>query len=79
MMAMRMISVRMFMRLLAAVLAPAAAFVILASDAAAQTGGPPQPNLTQSPHPAWGYGVMFILLLAVIGVSIMPSRRGHRD
>ena len=33
----------------------------------------PQPNLQKSPP------VIFLLLVAVVTVSLMPSRRGHQD
>jgi FtsH-binding integral membrane protein len=60
---------------LAATLAPLAA----AAAAWAQDNAPPQPRLSKS-APAWmGFAVMVILLALVIGVSLMPSKRGHQD
>ena len=39
----------------------------------------PQPTLQKSP-PVWlGLLVIFIMLVLVISVSLMPSRRGHQD
>ncbi len=30
--------------------------------------------------PVWlGYLIMFVLMLLVVGVSLMPSKRGHQD
>ena len=54
-----------------AVLAPAIAW--------AQDNAPPQPTLRKS-APAWlGYLAMFVLLVVVIVVSLMPSKRSHQD
>jgi hypothetical protein len=47
------------------------------------TGGPvgaaPTPNLTRAPSPLLGYGLMIVLLAAVVAISFMPSKRGHQD
>ena len=40
---------------------------------------PDPPNLSKTPAPWVGYVVMFLLLAAVVGVSLMPSKRGHQD
>ncbi len=54
----------------AAVLAPVAAL----ADA------PPQPSPTQSSAAPWvGFMFMGVLLALVLGVSLMPSKRGHQD
>ncbi len=59
-------------------LAPTLCALVIAADAWAQAA-PPQPNLSKS-VPAWmGFGVMLILLALVLGVSLMPSKRGHQD
>jgi hypothetical protein len=55
----------------AAVLVPAAAF--------AQESAPPAPTLSRTLPPWVGYIVMIILLSLVMGVSLMPSKRGHQD
>ena len=48
--------------------------VIVWADTAA-----PNPSLKKAP-PAWlGMLVMFILLALVLGVSLLPSKRGHQD
>lgn len=46
---------------------------------AQQSVAAPQPSLQKSP-PVWlGLLVIFLLLVAVVMVSLMPSRRGHQD
>ena len=46
---------------------------------AAQNATPPAPTLTRS-QPAWlGFFIMFILVAAVLAVSLMPSKRSHQD
>ena len=41
--------------------------------------GPPAPALRQT-HPAWiGYAVIFVLLVMIMLVSLMPSKRSHQD
>ena len=53
----------------AAVLAPVAALA-----------APPQPSPTQSSAAPWvGFMFMGVLLALVLGVSLMPSKRGHQD
>ena len=68
------------MRKLLTVLAPALCAIATATAAWAQDGSsPPQPNLNKS-APAWlGFLVMVILLALVLGVSLLPSKRGHQD
>jgi hypothetical protein len=39
----------------------------------------PQPTLRKSPAPWLGMLVMFLLLAIVLGISLMPSKRGHQD
>ena len=58
-------------------LATAMAFGVLAANVLGNA--PPQPNLTKTP-PVWiGFVFMVILLALVLGVSLMPSKRGHQD
>ena len=57
--------------MLAVVLLPGA--VTLAQE------GPPQPSLTRGAAPWVGYAVMFLLVALVLGVSLLPSKRGHQD
>ena len=41
---------------------------------------PPQPSPTQSSAPPWvGFLFMGLLLAVVLGVSLMPTKRGHQD
>ncbi len=47
--------------------------------AVAQDAAPPAPSLTRAPAPWLGYVVMFVLLALVVGVSLLPAKRGHRD
>ncbi len=57
----------------------AAAAVVAPVVVLAQGSAPPQPILTRS-APAWiGFLFMVILLAIVLGVSLMPSKRGHQD
>jgi len=50
--------------------APAAAFAQAA---------PESPSLKRHP-PAWlGYAVMFILIIVVMSISLLPSKRSHQD
>jgi hypothetical protein len=69
-----------FHRLLRGI-APAAVRVlaVTAPAVAWAQSGPPQPNLKQTP-PVWiGFLLMFVLLAAVMAVSLLPSKRGHQD
>ena len=54
-----------------ALLAPAVAW--------AQDNVPPPPTLSRTPKPWLGFAVMFLLVALVLGVSLMPSKRGHQD
>jgi FtsH-binding integral membrane protein len=48
--------------------------------AAAQRVTPPTtPGLRNAPAPWVGFAIMFVLLIIVIAVSLMPSKRGHQD
>jgi hypothetical protein len=41
---------------------------------------PPAPGSNQNTPAAWiGMLLMFIIVAAIIGISMMPSRRGHQD
>lgn len=51
--------------------------LLLTSLVMAQAAAP-TPTATKA-SPAWlGYLIVFILLAAVVSVSLMPSRRGHQ-
>jgi len=56
-----------------------AAAVLVPAAAMAQESAPPVPTLSRSLPPWVGYIVMVILLVLVMGVSLMPSKRGHQD
>ena len=57
----------------------AIATVVAPVVALAQDTAPPQPMLSRS-APAWiGFLIMVVLLTIVLGVSLMPSKRGHLD
>ena len=61
---------------LAAGLAVAVAFPALAQG---NPNAPRQPNIQNVP-PAWlGYAAMFLLVAAVLAVSLYPSKRSHQD
>lgn len=67
---------------LARVLSPAAMLLAVTAVhrlAVAQEGAPPAPSLTRAPAPWLGYVIMFVLLALVLGVSLLPAKRGHRD
>ena len=54
--------------------------VLLTPVAAALAQTPaPQPNLRNAP-PVWlGYLIMGVLMVIVIGISLLPSKRSHQD
>jgi len=55
------------------------AAVVAPVTALAQDNAPPQPNLTRY-APTWvGFFFMVVLLAVVVGVSLLPSKRGHQD
>ncbi len=60
-------------------LALRAAAVLAPAIAMAQSSAPPAPTLSRSLAPWVGYIVMVLLLALVMGVSLMPSKRGHQD
>ena len=52
--------------------------VMINAAALAQTPAP-QPNLRNAP-PVWvGYLLMAVLMVIVVGVSLLPSKRSHQD
>lgn len=40
---------------------------------------PPQPTLSRTASPVLGYGIMVVLVVLVLGVSLLPAKRGHQD
>ena len=56
------------------------AVAAVVTPATALANVPPQPNPMQSAAPPWvGFFFMGVLLAMVLGVSLMPSKRGHQD
>lgn len=47
--------------------------------AAQQTVPSPPVDKNQAISPLMGYAIIFILLVFVLGVSLMPSKRSHLD
>lgn len=47
--------------------------------ALAQQAGPPTPKGADDPPAILYNGVLILLLLATLGVSLLPSKRGHQD
>jgi hypothetical protein len=57
-----------------------AAMTLLAPAVArAQDNVPPSPTLSRVPKPWIGFAVIFLLVVLVLGVSLIPSKRGHQD
>jgi hypothetical protein len=51
----------------------------LGAPAVAFAQAAPSPSLRRSP-PVWlGLLIMFVLLAVVLGISLLPSKRGHQD
>jgi hypothetical protein len=57
----------------------AVAAVLAPVTALAQNAAPPQPNLSRYAPPWVGFFFMVVLLAIVLGVSLLPSKRGHQD
>ncbi len=59
----------------------AALCLVLGAGAAAlaQQAGPPAPKAADDPPAILYNGVLILLLLATLGVSLLPSKRGHQD
>lgn len=56
-----------------------AAFLAMAWPLAAFASAPPNVVLRKT-SPVWvGYAVMFLLVLVVLILSLMPSKRSHQD
>jgi hypothetical protein len=67
-----------FARLLITYVLAMAATLMPAAAALAQTPAPP-PNLRNAP-PVWaGYLLMAVLMVIVVGISLLPSKRSHQD
>ncbi len=57
----------------------AAAAVLAPVTALAQDAAPPQPTLRGVAPPWVGFLFMVVLLTVVLGVSLLPTKRGHQD
>lgn len=57
----------------------AVGLVLAAPVALVHASAPPQPALNRSPAPWIGYLLLFVLLAVVVGISLIPSKRGHQD
>lgn len=57
------------------------AFAALATlmPSLAFAGAAPQPSLRNSPSPLLGFGLMFLMVVVVVAISFMPSKRSHLD
>lgn len=55
------------------------AMALIGSDSALAQATPDSPTIRQSPPVWWGYAILFLLLVVVLAVSLMPSKRGHQD
>ncbi len=53
--------------------------IVVAVAATLAANVPPSPSLSRTPAVWVGFAFMFILLALVLGVSLMPSKRGHQD
>ena len=53
------------------------AMLAIASQALAQA--PPAPAISRTPNTVLGYAVVFVLLVLVVSVSLLPSKRSHQD
>ena len=59
--------------------AVAAATLLAPTVARAQDNVPPAPTLSRVPKSWVGFAVIFLLVVLVLGVSLIPSKRGHQD
>ncbi len=61
-------------------LLPALVSLAISSIALAQGGGGPrQPKVDAVPSPVVGYAIMLILAIAILSISLYPSKRAHTD
>jgi hypothetical protein len=40
---------------------------------------PPTPRKSDNPPTIWNYLILFVILAAVFGANMIPSKRGHQD
>lgn len=59
---------------------PAAGTQVPGGLALAQTGAvPPRPGKADDPPVVTTYGIMILLVAAIIGANLIPTKRGHQD
>ncbi|MDA1007647.1 MAG: hypothetical protein O2800_01395 [Planctomycetota bacterium] len=52
----------------------------LALASSANADGPvPEPPVSEGTNPIPGFAIIAVLAVIVIGVSLMPSKRGHQE
>jgi len=39
----------------------------------------PMPNLSRSPSPLIGFGIIAVFAVLIVAISLLPSKRGHQD
>ena len=73
---------------LTAALVAACGMSLLATPAQAQPGKkkheqvraePPTPKKSDNPPTLWNYLILIVILGAVFGANMIPSKRGHQD
>ena len=57
----------------------AAAVLLCAGSAFAQSLRPPTPRKSDDPPYVWSIFVMIVIVGAVFGANMIPSKRGHQD
>jgi len=57
----------------------AAVVVLCAGSALAQSLRPPTPRKSDDPPYIWNIFIMLVIVGAVFGASMIPSKRGHQD
>jgi hypothetical protein len=55
------------------------AMLALAAAATAQSEAPPTPQFTPNTSPVIGYLVGAVLFGIIVAISLMPSKRSHKD
>ncbi|MDZ4753320.1 MAG: hypothetical protein SGJ11_02340 [Phycisphaerae bacterium] len=62
-------------------LAPALMALALASATFAQgiNSGPRQPKIDSVPSPVIGYALLAVMAIAILSISLYPSKRAHSD
>lgn len=53
--------------------------VLAATSLASAAAAAPQPQLQRAASPLIGFALIFFMLVVVVSISLMPSKRGHQD